>query len=171
MNSIANNQHQLIADFFKAYNVELVNFTIARLGNREESEDLVQEVFIKLLAFDGMIKETTIKSFAFTIAANKIKDVLRRRVYRRNIEENTKYEMQLNYNNVERVIEYNETLRIVNSHIDTLTPTCAKIYRMSLFYGQAVGQIADELQVSKRTVESQLFLSRKKIRSLMKAAI
>jgi DNA-directed RNA polymerase specialized sigma24 family protein len=36
----------------------------SRLSNREESEDLVQDVFIKMMSFEGMINGATIKSFA-----------------------------------------------------------------------------------------------------------
>lgn len=168
MNSTANNQRQLIADFYTAYYAELVNFTTARIGNREESEDLVQEVFIKLMDFDGMINETTVKSFAFTIAANKIKDVLRRRIFRHQMEESKKYEMELQHSNVERVAEYHETLTIVNRSIERLSPACAKVYRMSFFDDMPVGDIAEKLNVSKRTVEAQLFTSRKQVRTMMK---
>lgn len=171
MNTTTNTQRQLIADFYTAYNVELVNFATARLGNREESEDLVQEVFIKLMAFDGMINEATVKSFAFTIASNKIKDVLRRRIFRHRVEENTKYEMELQHSNVERVAEYHETLNIVNRSIEKLSPACAKVYRMSFFDDMAAGDIAEELNVSKRTVEAQLFSSRKQMRRMVREAM
>lgn len=164
-------QAQVIANFYAEYQAELVNFTAIRLGNREESEDLVQDVFIKLMSFDGMINEATIKSFAFTITNNKIKDLLRRRIFRRKMEENAKYEMQLQHASAERVAEYNETLRLVNMNMEKLTNSCAKVYRMSLFKGMAVGEIAEELNVSKRTIESQLFTSRKKMRALMKEAM
>jgi len=164
-------QGQIIADFYAAYHAELVNFTVIRLGNREESEDLVQDVFIKLMSYDGMINETTIKSFAFTITSNKITDHLRRRVFRRKMEENTKYEMELQHASVERVVAYHETLRMVNMKMEELTPSCAKVYRMSLFDGKAVGEIAEELNVSKRTIESQLFTSRKKMRAMMMEAM
>ena len=168
MNSTTNNQRQLIADFYIANHAELVNFATARLGNREESEDLVQEVFIKLMDFDGMINETTVKSFAFTIAVNKIKDVLRRRIFRHQMEESKKYEMELQHSNVERVAEYHETLTIVNRSIERLSSACAKVYRMSFFDDMPVGDIAEKLNVSKRTVEAQLFTSRKQVRTMMK---
>lgn len=171
MNTTTNNQRQLIADFYTAYNAELVNFATARLGNREESEDLVQEVFVKLMAFDGMINETTVKAFAFTIASNKIKDVLRRRIFRHRMEESTKYEMELQHSNVERVAEYHETLSIVNRSIEKLSPACAKVYRMSFFEDMAASDIAETLNVSKRTVEAQLFSSRKQIRRMLKKAM
>lgn len=171
MKQTTNNQGQMIADFYAVYQSELVNYATIRLGNREESEDLVQDVFVKMMTFEGIINEATIKSFAFTITANKIKDVLRRRIFRRQMEESKKYEMELQHTSAERMTEYHETLRIVNEHIDSLSPSCAKVYRMSLFGDMTASDIANELNVSKRTVESQLFTSRKQLRAMMKEAM
>ena len=171
MKQTANNQGQIIANFYTVYQAELVNFAISRLGNREESEDLVQDVFIKMMSFEGMINKETIKSFAFTIAANKIKDHLRRRIFRHKMEENAKYEMELQHSHVERVAEYHDTLRMVNDSMARLSPACAKVYRMSLFEDMTTGDIAQETNVSKRTVESQLFTSRKQVRAMLSMAM
>ena len=171
MKQTANNQGQMIANFYTVHHAELVNFATSRLGNREESEDLVQDVFIKMMSFEGIINEATIKSFAFTIAANKIKDHLRRRIFRHKMEENTKYEMELQHSHVERVVEYHDTLRMVNDSMARLSPACAKVYRMSLFEDMTTGDIAQEMNVSKRTVESQLFTSRKQVRAMLSIAM
>ena len=171
MKQTANNQGQIIANFYTVYQAELVNFAISRLGNREESEDLVQDVFIKMMSFEGIINEATIKSFAFTIAANKVKDHLRRRIFRHKMEENAKYEMELQHSHVERVVEYHDTLRMVNDSMARLSPACAKVYRMSLIEDMTAGDIALEMNVSKRTVESQLFTSRKQVRAMLSRAM
>lgn len=165
------NQRQMIADIYTCHHAELVNFAISRLGNREESEDLVQDVFIKMMSFEGMINEATIKSFAFTIATNKIKDQLRHRIFRHKMEENTKYEMQLQYSHAEHMAEYHDTLRMVNQGMSKLSPACAKVYRMSLFDDMTANAIAEELNVAKRTIESQLFTSRKQMRASMRKAV
>ena len=164
-------QQQVIANFYTVHHAELVNFATSRLGSREESEDLVQDAFIKMMTFEGIINEATIKSFAYTITANKVKDVLRRRIFRHQLEESKKYEMELLHFYAERLAEYHDTLRIVNQNVDKLSPTCAKVYRMSLFDDMTAGDIAEELQVSKRTVESQLFTSRKQMRVMMQEAM
>ncbi len=160
-----------MADCYTAYRCELVNFATARLGNRQESEDLVQDVFLKMMTFEGLVCEATVKAFAFTIAANKIKDRLRRRIFRHQMEEGKRYEMELQHTDAARMAEYHDVLRVVNGSIDRLTPACAKVYRMSFFDGMTAGEIAEELQVSKRTIESQLFQSRKQMRGMMKQAM
>lgn len=162
-------QQQMIADFYKEYQVKLVNFALARLGNWQEAEDLVQDVFVKLMTYDGIINKTTIRSFVFTITNHEVMNILRRRACRHKVEENVVYEQELQHCAVERVVEYHDTLRMVNYCVDQLTPSCAKVYRMTLFDGKCPGEIAKELNVSKRTVESQLLTSRKKVRMMLQA--
>ena len=171
MEQSTHNQAQMIAAFYTVHQNELVNFATSRLGNREEAEDLVQDAFIKMMTFEGIINEATIKSFAYTITANKVKDLLRRRIFRHQMEESKMYEMELQHSHAERLAEYNDATRIVNAGISRLSPACAKVYRMSFFEDMTTGDIAEELQVSKRTVESQLFASRKQMREMVKAAM
>lgn len=161
-------QRQFIANFYTANRERLVRFAASRLGSDEEGEDLVQEVFVKLLGYEGLLSEATIHSFAFTIAANKIKDVLRRRTYRLRMEENAKWERNIQSVSAERVVEYHESLERLREGIGVLSPACAKIYRMSFFDEMPADAIAERLHVSKRTVDIQLFRSRKKIRAYMR---
>lgn len=169
MKPIITTQQQMIADFYKENQEKLVNFAVARLGNWQEAEDLVQDVFVKLMTYDGIINNTTIRSFVFTITNHEIMNILRRRACRHKVEESVMYEQELQCSAVERVVEYHDALRLVNRCVEQLTPSCAKVYRMTLFDGKCAGEIAKELNVSKRTVESQLLTSRKKIRMMLQA--
>ena len=169
MKPIITTQQQMIADFYKENQEKLVNFAVARLGNWQEAEDLVQDVFVKLMTYDGIINETTVRSFIFTITNHEIMNILRRRACRHKVEESVMYEQELQCSAVERVVEYHDALRLVNRCVEQLTPSCAKVYRMTLFDGKCAGEIAKELNVSKRTVESQLLTSRKKIRMMLQA--
>ena len=173
MEQTTHNQAQIIAAFYTVHQNELVNFATSRLGNREEAEDLVQDAFVKMMTIEGIINEATIKSFAYTITANKVKDHLRRRIFRHQMEESKMYEMELllQHSHAEHLAEYHDALRIVNAGISRLSPACAKVYRMSFFDEMMPGDIAEKLQVSKRTIESQLFTSRKQIRKLVQAAM
>lgn len=60
---------------------------------------------------------------------------------------------------------------MVNQGMSKLTPACAKVYRMSLFDDMPANAIAEELNVAKRTIESQLFTSRKQMRAMMRKKI
>lgn len=167
MENSTNNKSQIIADCYIRCHEELVNFAASRLGNREEGEDLVQDAFVRMMSYEGVICEATVKSFAFTITSNIIKDELRRRIFRARMEDHVKYERSLLHSSADNLVVYHETrCRLVGS-ISALTPACAKIYRMSLLEDMAAGDIAMELSLSKRTVETQLTKARKQVRSYM----
>lgn len=168
MRNRTDSQQQIIAECYTAHLDEMVNYAASRLGNRQESEDLVQDIFVKMMTYEGIICKATVRAFAFTLIANKIKDLLRRRIFRARMEEHTKYEMCLQYSPAERIVDYHDRLRCLESCIDRLSPACAKVYRMNLFDDMATADIARKLNVSKRTVEAQLFTARKQVRNNMR---
>lgn len=159
---------QTVAGIYATCRDELVNFATARLGSREEGEDAVQDAFVKMLEYGDIITPATARSFAFTITANKVTDRLRRRAFRHGVERAMPYFAEPGCDTVTRTVEYHETLRRVERGIGTLPPARARIYRMSLYSGMAAGDIAAELRISKRTVEAQLFSSRKTMRELLR---
>lgn len=162
-------KQQMITDFYMEYQARLQSFAIARLGNKEEAEDLVQDVFVKLMCYEGIVNAATIQSFVFTITNNEIKNILRRRICRHRVEDNIAYETVLQYCPVEHMAEFHDILHLVRYCMNKLSPSCAKVYRMTLFDDMSAGDISKNLGVSKRTVESQLFTSRKQMRRMMKA--
>lgn len=159
---------QTVAGIYAACRDELVHFATARLGSREDGEDAVHDAFVKMLEYDDIITPATARSFAFTITANKVTDRLRRRAFRHGVERDAPYLAETGCDTVTRTVEYHETLRRVERGIGALPPARARIYRMSLYGGMAAGDIAGELRISKRTVEAQLFSSRKMMRELLR---
>ena len=70
--------HQLITDYYIAHRDELLAFVSSRLGGRDLAEDIVQNVFLRLLTTDKMISEVTLPCLVYTVARNLISDYYRR---------------------------------------------------------------------------------------------
>ena len=63
---------------FRQYYAPMVLYADSRLNNRELAEDVVQDVFSKLLESDFSIAETNkVRNYLFTVLKNKIVDVFR----------------------------------------------------------------------------------------------
>lgn len=69
---------QLITDAYTTYHSSIIYFIQSRVGDAELAKDLSQDVFLRLMTYQSMICETTIKSMIYTIARNLIYDYLRR---------------------------------------------------------------------------------------------
>ena len=57
------------------------------------------------------------------------------------------------------------------SFISRLSPATARVYEMSRIQDMTIDEIADELSLSKRTVECHQFKSRKYVREQMRLAL
>ena len=71
--------HHLIAAHYEAHRDEMVRYASAGTGDSRLSEDLVQEVFLRLLSWSHPIMISTLRPLAFTILRRLIADCQRRR--------------------------------------------------------------------------------------------
>ena len=67
----------LIEDSYKKYQRSVFLYIYYKIGNKEEAEDLVQDVFVRLMDYQQMLRVDTIKHFIFTISRNLLYDYLR----------------------------------------------------------------------------------------------
>ena len=68
----------LITNYYSSHRDELLAFVSSRLGGSCEAEDIVQNVFLRLLTTDKMITEVTLHALVYTTARNLIIDYYRR---------------------------------------------------------------------------------------------
>jgi RNA polymerase sigma-70 factor (ECF subfamily) len=144
-------------NIFKKYNKKVYYFALSYLKNREEAQDVVQEVFMNLWRHRDQINgyyvfskylfkityNTTCKRFR-KLASNKKQ---MEEVVRNSISED-------NSTNLE--IEYNSLLETSNELIKKM-PDCQKnIYLLSTNEKLTTEQIAQKLNISKKTVENYL---------------
>lgn len=159
-----NSNKTLISSFYKKHRDDLVNYAANRLENNEEAEDVVQDAIIRMLDYSDMISEVTVKAFAYRITYNIVMDHLRRRSIRWRIEDNIKAEMILQYSNAEWLAESHETMRVINMGMSRLSPARCKVMTMILMEDMSISDVSTQLNLSKRTVETHIFASRREMR-------
>ena len=62
---------------FDAYSDDLYRFAVSFVGTKQEAEDIVQDVFVKLIAKRIRLDPQREKKYLMTMTANKCKDHLR----------------------------------------------------------------------------------------------
>lgn len=163
--------YNLVAETFQSYHSHLIAYVSYRIGNSDDAEDLVQDVFVRLMEYGKLLHEDTIKSFVFTIANNLITDYLRRYYKKQEI---CSYMME-SAADVERSPESAIIAKDLEKHekaiMRMLPPQRERIYYMNRFMDMSAEDISDKLCLSKRTVENHLFIGRKEIRKYIKECI
>lgn len=162
---IQQKQKTIIADFYSRQREKLIQFAAMRLPFPEESEDVVQDVFLRILRHGEMVREETINSFVYTVLRNLINDKLR--MFRCHKEVN-RWLFEAVETRTERTTEHtvdgNALMQIVETKIRKLPSVCRQVYSLHLFEGLTVDEIVEKSSLTKRAVESYLFQARKKIR-------
>lgn len=69
--------NEKILKLFDAYADDLYRFAVSYVGSWQEAEDIVQEVFLKLLSKNILLRSSHEKAYLFTVTANMCKDYLR----------------------------------------------------------------------------------------------
>ena len=165
-----NSNYSIIADYYSEHYNELKLYVMSRSLPADEAEDIVQNTFVRLLRGDKMITPVTLPCFVYTIAKNLIIDYYRRK---HKIEE---YEHFLGASDWmgrydvdgESVFSAQQTNEILERGIARLTEKRSKVYRLNLFEGMQVSEIAQNLNIGYKAAENRLTLARKEIRDYMK---
>ena len=156
--------HALITEYYISHRDELLAFVSSRLGGSDFAEDIVQNVFLKLLTTDKMISEVTLPSLVYTVARNLITDYYRRHT---NYEEYEHYIKSQGLSSQESVFSVREITERLERGLARLPENCREIYRMHIYGGMKVTEISQELGEGYKSVEHRLGFARKAMRQYL----
>jgi RNA polymerase sigma-70 factor (ECF subfamily) len=149
---------------YKFYSGRLYRFALGYLKSEEEAEELVQEVFTKIWEKRANLKEElSFKSFLFTIAFNIIRKHFRTKVYLSEYFKTGKSD-DIDIQTSQK-ITYDSLYQYISELVNRLPNRRKEIFIKSRFEGHSVKEIAEELQISHKTVENQLTAALKFIRT------
>lgn len=157
-------KYDIISGYYKQHVDDVRLFVESRIKNVDESEDIVQNIFLRLLSSESMLTESTLSSLVYTIARNMIFDYYR---HRRSVEEYISYAGNDDFSRVtpeSSVYSVHEVHEILERGIATLKESQRKIYRLNIYDGLPVSDISKTLNMKYKTVESKLGVARKEIR-------
>lgn len=154
------------------------NFACEYVASECDSENIVQDVFLYLYERRDLFDAPHINLIAYFFSAikNKCLDYLRKKVKEQEIalELQSEFNMalQLKYNSLE-IFDTNFSDEksiecLLDSALQKLPERCREIFIMNKLEGKKQKEIAEELQISVNTVESQMAIAYKKLREELK---
>jgi RNA polymerase sigma-70 factor (ECF subfamily) len=154
---------------YKKYSGKLYTFGLKYLRSTAEAEELVQTVFLKLWEnHKNLIKESSFKSYLFTIAYNDICKLFRKRNYRQIFIRETLYEYSQSSNEAEESINLQSVLDRVQELVENLPERQKIIFLKSRQEGKSTKEIAKDVGLSPGTVDNYISESLKFIRSQLR---
>ena len=159
---------EIIETYYRNHQAELLTFVCSRLDNRELAEDIVQDVFLRLLCNAQPIMECTLPALALTIARHLINDYYRRRNC------HLMFSQQLNPNpatddrEAESVLSVREMTEFLERGLARVAEPNRQIYRLHIYGGMKVSDIAHHLNSDYKTTEYRLGIARKEVRKYLR---
>ena len=157
---------QIVSDYYTYHRDELLAFVSSRLGGSSEAEDLVQNVFLRLLTSNKMLSEVTLPALVYTIAQRIIIDYYRRRTtfdeyehYLRNTDEMD--------DSAESVLSIREITEQLERGLARVPENCREVYRLHIYGGMKVAEISKTLGEDYKSIEYRLGTARKAVRQMV----
>ncbi len=160
----------IIADYYSAHYDELLSYVASRLQYAPDTEDVLQNVFLRLLQSDRMITPITLPCLVYTVAKNLIIDYWRRKSCREEYEHfvRTSDWLGKQVESAESVYSVHEVQAMLEKGIARLGETQSRVLRLNLYEGMQVSEIATCLDINYKKAEYNLGSARKEVRRYMK---
>lgn len=164
------NNQELISDYYSLHRDEIVDFVAIRIQDMDEAQDIVQNLFLRLLSGHRLITEQTMPCLIYTMARHLVADYYRRRhVYE-------EYEHYIRRHDdsgdtVESVLSVRLIIERMEHSMARLSEECREVYRLHIYDGMRVSEISRQLHIPYKKAENQLGVARKTVRRYLCACV
>jgi len=147
---------------------KLLHYVNSRIQNREQSEEIVQEIFVSLWVRRQEIDiHNSIEAYLYAAAKYQLLNYIRSESVRNKYAEHFALFTSMQSENTEELINLTDLKTAIEEHVSQLPPKCQQVFRLSRFTGKSIQEIADEMSISTRTVENYITQALKHLRQAL----
>ncbi len=172
-----NRNSVVFSKIYMHYFPRLLRFARFYVLSEEESENIVQDIFADIWTnmnvFDSI---HNIDAYLFTVVKNKCVDYLRNQVSfhekKHKLQDIDGKELAFKLYSLqqmdENLLSADDVERLLNDAIEKLPERCREVFLLSRMEGLKNREIAERLQVSVSTVENQMTIALRKLKTELK---
>ena len=150
------------------YHDDLLRFLTRMLGNRAAAEDIFQETFLQVhISAATFDTSRRFRPWLFTIAANKARDLLRKKNRRKTVELSAPIRksepgasfidlLEVDVPSPDEAMDLSERDELVQKALDQLGPALREVLLLAYFQRLSYAQIAEDLGIPLGTVKSRM---------------
>ncbi len=159
-------------DFFRGNYSEIVRYSHRFVRDKLAAEEIAQEVFMYIWEKRKTINiQNSLASYLYSATKNRSINYLRLELPKQQAQYDIS-EMEIGFHAESNDGDRKETIeKMVKTAIDALPKKCKEIFLLSRTGGLTYEEIAEELDLSKKTVENQMGIALKKLRETLKPVI
>jgi RNA polymerase sigma-70 factor, ECF subfamily len=144
-------------NLFNLYYEELCRIVFPVIKDTDVAQDVVQDVFVKMWTRRNELSiAVTYKAYLYKAVIFRALDYLRKQKHETQAKENLKVVHNQFYNNTDALIEEKELNQAINEGLDKMPENMRMIFNLSRFSSLKNREIAEQLNISIKTVESNM---------------
>lgn len=142
---------------YKKYSKRIYKFSFSILKSAEESENVVQDVFLNLWENRYRVeKNSSVKYYIFTIAHNSAVSMIRKKAKESQYIEFLKLQQELKQEPANLELEYTELTKKLDEIVNNLPQRQKEVYMLHMVKGLKYHEIAEILNISINTIENHM---------------
>ncbi len=150
--SIQQVDKETVIKLYDEFYLDVVRLAFSYVKSQEDSMDIAQNVFLKLISSNAVLFPGSEKSWLLTVTANECRNHLKKYRPAEELSEN---------------ISADEKDREVWHLLDTLSPDNRAVIQLYYYDGYSVEEIAKILHISRSGVSMRLSRARKKLKKVL----
>lgn len=154
-------------ELYNRYWEKLYNYAYHRVRSKDAAFEMVQDIFVALWSRREVIElHNSLSGYLFASVRFQIINFIRNSKQRGDYHQDyIRFAASSFDNSNEEYIMMRDLQASLERNIDALPERCREITRLSMLHNWSPDKIATKLQISHRTVENQLTLARKQLKS------
>ncbi len=152
------------ARLYELYANDVLRFCYFYLGNRQQAEDVCQDVFVRLLTAQPELQQGSEKAWLLKVALNRCKDLWRSSWLKRVMLGSPTLEL---IPGPDEIADLEETASVMQA-VHALPSEFREVVLLYYYQGFGISEIAQMLNLPEGTISSRLSRSRKRLEKLMK---
>ena len=154
---------------FHHYKHKLYSYTFRLTGSSQLSEDIVQDVFMKLWKDHELLAGVdNFGGYLFKMSKNHVVNHFKRIAHETLIMAEILHYLPTEYNNTQEIIDVNEAQGILNEIVEKLPAQQKAVYNLSREKGLSHEEIAKILAISPNTVKNHIVQAMATIRTQLR---
>jgi RNA polymerase sigma-70 factor (family 1) len=155
--AIKQGNERIFEETFRKYYQSLCNYANSILKEMDESEEIVQNLFLSIWEKRSDLEITiSLKSYLYRAVHNHCLNRIKHLKIREEYQQYATNFYDASYESVSQTIMKNELEQKIEEAIKKLPEQCRLIFRMSRFEELKYNEIAEKLELSPKTVENQI---------------
>lgn len=169
LSALRDNQESALEMLFRTYYTSLCRYAYTFLRDKDEAEEVVQQTFLGVWdKRHGLTIQTSIKSYLYTMVRNSCLNFIKHERVKQVHEVYAKSQGEPLSNPPSDTLMAAELESKIYESMKALPEQCRIVFQLSRFEQLSYAEIADQLNISVKTVENQIGKALKIMRSQLK---